>query len=288
MSTPDNPQREHPSTYIVQDRFNQDELDRVRIQGELVTAGMGGPLPEQSDPAAFRRVLDVGCGAGDWLLDLAANYSTITRLVGVDVSANMIAYARTQAAARPSGQRVEFRTMDVLRMVEFPPNMFDLVNMRFGSSFLRKWDWLKLLQEFRRVSRPRGVIRITEGEVIQESSSPTMLRLTQIFLEATRQAGHTFSLESNGVTKELPGVLAQHGFKNVQTRPYALEYRAGTPEWQSYYNDASRALRTFLPFLRKWASVPNNYEELCQQALSEMRQPDFVATWRLLTVWGIS
>jgi ubiquinone/menaquinone biosynthesis C-methylase UbiE len=286
MATPIDPQGEHPSTYIVQDSSNQNELARVRIQGEMVTAGMGGPLPEQSDPATFRQVLDVGCGAGDWLIELAATYSTMTRLVGVDVSAKMITYARAQAEAHHSGERVEFQVMDALRMLEFPSATFDLVNIRFGSSFLRQWDWPKLLQEFRRVSRPGGVIRITEGEVVQESSSPTMLRLLQIFLQATRRAGHTFSPESNGVTKELACVLARHGFQHVQTRAHVLEYRSGTPEWQLYYDDTSRAIHTFLPFLRKWASVPDNYEELCQQALSEMRQPDFVANWSLLTVWG--
>ncbi len=288
MSTSSNPQREQPSTYIVQNRSNQDELDRVRIQGELVTIGMGGPLPEQTDTdtATFRRVLDVACGAGDWLIELAATYPTMTRLVGVDVSAKMISYAHTQVEAHQCGERVEFQVMDALRMLEFPPAAFDLVNMRFGSSFLRQWDWPKLLQEFRRVTRRGGTIRFTEGEVFQECSSPAMLRLGQIFLQAIRQAGHTFSADGNGVTKELAGVLTRHGLQHVQTRPYALVYRAGTPEWQSYYDDTSRGLHTFLPFLRKWTSVPGDYEELCQQALSEMREPDFVTTWNLLTVWG--
>ncbi len=288
MSNPTNPQREHPSTYIVQDRSNQDELDRVRIQGEMVTAGMGGPLPEQSNPAALQRVLDVGCGAGDWLIELANTYPSMTRLVGVDVSAKMIAYARAQVAAHQCSERVEFHVMDALRVLEFPPGTFDLVNMRFGSSFLRKWDWPKLLQEFLRMSRPGGVIRFTEGQVVQESSSPAMLRILQLLLQATRQAGHTFTPESNGVTQELAHVLTLHGFQNVQTRSYTIEYRAGTPEWQSYYDDSSRGLRTFSPFLRKWTSVPDNYDELCQQALNEMRQPDFFAIWPLLTAWGTS
>lgn len=286
MSTPTNPQREHPSTYIVQDRSNQDELDRVRIQGELVTASMGGPLPEQANPEALRRVLDVGCGAGDWLIELATTYPSITHLVGVDVSAKMIAYARAQAEAHQCSERVEFHVMDALRVLEFPPGAFDLVNMRFGSSFLRKWDWPKLLQEFQQVSRPGGIVRCTEGQVVQETSSPAMLRILNLFLQATRQAGLTFTPESNGVTKELADVLTRHGFQKVQTRSYTLEYHAGTPEWQSYYDDSSRGLRTFLPFLRKWTSVPDNYDELCQQALNEMRQPDFVAVWPLLTAWG--
>jgi hypothetical protein len=45
-------------------------------------------------------------------------------------------------------------------------------------------------------------------------------------------------------------------------------------------------LRTALPFSRKWSRVPDDYEAIYQQALSEMQQPDFVATWSLLTVWG--
>ena len=29
-----------------------------------------------------------------------------------------------------------------------------------------------------------------------------------------------------------------------------------------------------------------DYEVICREALDEMRQPDFQATWNLLTVWG--
>ena len=36
----------------------------------------------------------------------------------------------------------------------------------------------------------------------------------------------------------------------------------------------------------KWTSVPDDYEEIYQQMLTEMQQPDFVATWTLLTAWG--
>jgi hypothetical protein len=32
--------------------------------------------------------------------------------------------------------------------------------------------------------------------------------------------------------------------------------------------------------------VPADYEQLYQQAFVEMQQPDFVARWHLLTIWG--
>jgi hypothetical protein len=48
----------------------------------------------------------------------------------------------------------------------------------------------------------------------------------------------------------------------------------------------AHVFRLFLPFYRKWTRIPDNYEEIYQQALREMQQPDFVATWTYLTLWG--
>src|SRR6266568_6555358 len=97
MSTSDQPRREHPSTYFVQDRSNLDEMTRLHIQDTMLNTGMGGALPEQPDPTIFQRVLDVGCGTGDWLIEAAKTYPNLSSLVGVDISGKMLDYARTQA-----------------------------------------------------------------------------------------------------------------------------------------------------------------------------------------------
>src|SRR5260221_14733769 len=97
MSTPTDPRQEHPSTYFVQDRSSEEEMTRLQIQDQMLTTSMGGVLPEQSDPTIFKRVLDVGCGTGGWLIEAARTYPTMTRLVGVDVRKKMIDYARAQA-----------------------------------------------------------------------------------------------------------------------------------------------------------------------------------------------
>jgi len=88
------------------------------------------------------------------------------------------------------------------------------------------------------------------------------------------------------VTSELAGLFEQHGIQEVQTHSYALHYRAGIPEWQHFFDNVRISYRTGLPFLRKWIHMPDDYEELCQQMLYEMQQPDFIATWVLVTVWG--
>ena len=71
MSNPTNSSRHHPGTYAVQGAANDKELNRLRLQDQMISAVMGGVLPEQSDPARFEHVLDIGCGPGGWLLETA-------------------------------------------------------------------------------------------------------------------------------------------------------------------------------------------------------------------------
>ncbi|HEY3993343.1 MAG TPA: class I SAM-dependent methyltransferase [Ktedonobacteraceae bacterium] len=279
---------EHPSTYVVQDRSNQHELTRIIIQDRLVTALMGGVLPEQPDSARFERVLDVGCGTGGWLIDMAEAHPESALLIGVDISSKMVAYGREQAAAHNLGKRVEFHVMDALRMLEFPTNFFDLVNMRFGTGYLRKWDWSKLLSEFRRVARPGSLVRVSETDVMVKSTSPALTRLFGLQLEALYNAGHLFNAEQQGVTTELASLLERAGFDNIQTRSFPTEYHAGTQQTEYLIEDFTHIFRVSLPFLRKWLRVPEDYDELYQQMLSEIHQPDFVASGDLVTAWGLA
>jgi len=56
-----------------------------------------------------------------------------------------------------------FLVMNLLKPLDFPDSSFDLVNARF-INFLPAGAWSRLLQEFRRIARPDGIIRLTESE----------------------------------------------------------------------------------------------------------------------------
>jgi ubiquinone/menaquinone biosynthesis C-methylase UbiE len=286
MSQPTDPRREYSNTYFVQDRSNEDETARLQIQDEMLTTSMGGVLPEQPDATRFQKVLDVGCGTGGWLIETAKKYPTMSLLIGVDVSKQMMDYAREQAVAQQVSDRVEFHVMDALLSLEFPPDFFDLVNQRLGASFVRTWEWPKLLSEYQRMCRPGGVIRVTEANFLAGTSSPTFAQLNQLFLQAFHQSGRYYTPNGNAVISQLARLFTQYGIQNVQTQSYALEYRADTPEGKDFVENQKLIFQTALPFLRKWLRVPDDYEEKYQQMLHEMQQPDFVASWELLTVWG--
>lgn len=287
MTAPDRqePVEEHESTYIVQDRSNQDEMTRLEIQDKMLTTGMGGVLPELADPTQLQQVLDVGCGTGQWLLETARTYPTIKKLVGVDINPKLVEYARTQADAEHLGKRVQFQTMDALRILDFPAASFDLVNQRGATSWLRTWDWEKLLLEYQRVSRPGGIIRITEFGGA-DSNSPALTKLNAIGLEASYNSGLLFTATQDGVTRELVRLMTLHGINNVQTRLHKLVFQAGTQMGQYFYEDIAHLFHVAKPFYQKWTRLPDDYEEIYEQALTEMQQPGFVATWTFLTAWG--
>ncbi|HEX3640271.1 MAG TPA: class I SAM-dependent methyltransferase [Ktedonobacteraceae bacterium] len=286
MATPFDPRiNDNPSTYVVQDRKNKKELTRLTIQDQMITAGMGGVLPEQPDPTVFRRVLDVGCGTGGWLIEAAQAYPMML-LVGIDISQRMIKYARAQAQACQVNDRVEFHVMDALRTLEFPVAFFDLVNVRFSMSYLRTWDWPKVLSELLRVTRLGGVVRVTDTEIILQSNSPALTQLYEMTQCALYRAGHLFAQESTGLIDHLVRLLDQYGCQQVQTKAHVMEYRAGTPEGRAYYEDMMLMFQTLCPFIQKWGCASKDYEAIYQQALKEMSQPNFHGTWDVLTAWG--
>ena len=285
MAIPGEPKREHPGTYFVQDRSSKEEIQRLRILDQIFTARMGGVFAEQSDPSRFRRVLDVGCGPGGWALEAARVYPTLS-VFGIDISKTMIEDARNQAAEQGVADRVKFQAMDALRMLEFPPGFFDLVNMRMGTSFMRKWDWPKMLSELQRIAHPGGVVRVTDADIIHASNSPALIRFYEMFQCALFKAGHLFEQETTGITAHLVPLFTQHGLQQVQTKTHELEYQAGTPQGQAYAEGVKNMFHTLRPFIQKWGCISQDYDTIYQQALDEMQRSDFHVTWKLLTVWG--
>ena len=281
---------EHPSTYFVRDRSNKDERLRLHVQDQLVTTSMGGVLPEQDDPARFSQVLDVGCGTGGWLIECAKQYPQVKRLVGVDISSTMLDYAREQAVVAGVSDRVEFSMMDALRMLEFPDDSFDLVNLRFGVSYLRTWDWPKLLQEFRRVLRSGGTVRLTEAIFLsaESCSSEAYVQINQYVIHTFYKAGHLFQDAPDGITSQLTTLLRQHGYNNIQETFSQREVLPGTDAWLLLKEDATQGLKLIVPFIKHWGSLPDDYDELRKQTLQQLEEETISIKLPMLTAWARS
>lgn len=287
MATPPDSYRERASAYVVQDFSNPEEPQRLHLQDHLLTTVLGGLLSEQPEPTRFSRVLDVACGTGGWLIELAKTYSTLSQLIGVDISKRMVNRAKAAAEEQHVQDRVSFRVMDALYLVDLPDNTFNLANLRLAVSFLRSWEWPQALHELRRVTQRGGVVRVTETDLPDQSTSPALQRLFHLLAQAYHLAGKYFRDQAHGVSDDLAGLLAQQGLQDIQTKVYRTEIRAGTENGQLFFEDMKYLFRTNVPFLYKWIKMPDDYEDLYQQMLCETQQPDFAVTSQTITAWGI-
>src|ERR1700730_5816312 len=141
---PAEPMRE--DTYVL-DPESATEQVRILHQDRMVTKCMGGPLRElePSAIAQMHNILDLACGPGAWVLDMAYEYANI-QVTGVDISRRMIEYG--QALAREQHvPNAAFHIMNFQHPIEFSDNEFDLVNARFMFGFMSPADWPVLVKE---------------------------------------------------------------------------------------------------------------------------------------------
>jgi ubiquinone/menaquinone biosynthesis C-methylase UbiE len=207
--------------------------------------------------------------------------------VGIDIDERLIDYARGDAQTGQVSDRVEFQAMDALLPLAFPDTSFDLVNLRLGASFIRTWEWPQVLREIARVTRPQGVLRITELEIINQSSSPALLQVGKMLMCAFFQSWHFFEQAPTGITAHLERLLQGHGYQQIQTMASTIESRAGTAGGQALYEDMVHSFQAMRPFIQKWGcDDAEQYDLRCQQARAEMQQSGAYSTWNFLTVWG--
>jgi SAM-dependent methyltransferase len=125
------------------------------VQQQPMLDAMLGPLGrlgiERSGVGAGEHVLDVGCGCGDTTLALGRAVGGNGRVVGIDVSAPMLARARVRAAEAGLAQ-VEFIEADA-QTHRFAADA-DLVFSRFGVMFFA--DPLTAFVNLRSALRPGG------------------------------------------------------------------------------------------------------------------------------------
>jgi SAM-dependent methyltransferase len=88
---------------------------------------------DRARPAVCETVLDVGCGCGATLLALADRVGPDGSVMGVDISAPMLARARERV--RDNAMRNVHLTLADAATHAFEPGAFDLVFSRFGVMF---------------------------------------------------------------------------------------------------------------------------------------------------------
>lgn len=279
--------KSNENTYLI-DAESAVEMARLLDQDKLMTKGMGGIFSERDEELpGVSKILDIACGPGGWVFDVARTYPDI-EVVGMDISKIAINYARAQAQLLKL-ENARFEVMDALKPLAFPDESFDIVNMRTIFAFVLPESWPSFLQECKRILRPGGTIRITEGEW-----GFTNKKHVELILFKQAQAMHmlkrTFSPNGFhfGLTPVLRPLLQQAGFEQVQMKAHAVDSSYGTEAYEATMQDFKLLLDLSRPFLlHSGVTTEQELDTIAQHVLTEMQEEDFYILSYLLTIWGV-
>src|ERR1700737_1110407 len=133
-----------------------ERMDRAVVDLTKTLLDMAAPQPGE-------HVLDIGCGSGTTVLDLAARVGPGGHVLGADVSDQSVARARQRIAA--AGLRHAEVTVADVSPHPFKQNSFELAFSRFGVMFFS--DPRAAFANLRRAMKPGGRVALA---VFREAS----------------------------------------------------------------------------------------------------------------------
>jgi ubiquinone/menaquinone biosynthesis C-methylase UbiE len=132
-------------------------------------AGLTRVALDHAAPKLGERVIDIGCGSGTTVLELAARVGPSGYVLGADVSKLSVAKARERIAAATVHQ-AEIMLCDVSTHI-FPANSFDLVFSRFGVMFFA--DPVATFANIRKAMKSDGRLALAVFRTPQENKWAT-------------------------------------------------------------------------------------------------------------------
>jgi SAM-dependent methyltransferase len=152
-----------PRPALTQDEVRVGAWAEVRELLELQLAPLGRRALMALAPQSGESVLDIGCGGGETALDLARAVAPDGTVVGVDLSAAMLAFAKRAAKGC---ERVRFVQADA-QVFPFEPASFDAAFSRFGVMFFT--DPTAAFINIRRGLRPNGRLAFVCWRALEEN-----------------------------------------------------------------------------------------------------------------------
>jgi SAM-dependent methyltransferase len=152
-----------PATRITPDEVRVAAWAEVREALELQLAPLGQRALAALAPQPGENVLDVGCGGGETALNLARLVAPDGTVVGIDVSAAVLAFAQRAAEGC---KHVRFVEGDA-QLFPFEPASFDAAFSRFGVMFFA--DPIAAFTNIRRSLRPYGRLAFVCWRALEEN-----------------------------------------------------------------------------------------------------------------------
>lgn len=108
---------------------------------------------------AGEKILEIGCGTGHALLDIAKNASTSGIVIGIDLSRGMLEVTRNRVVVQRPAEQIFLVEGDAIHL-PFNGDVFDVILLSFTLELFNDPEMEILLKECHRILKPHGRIGI--------------------------------------------------------------------------------------------------------------------------------
>ncbi|CAI2169202.1 16858_t:CDS:2 [Funneliformis geosporum] len=241
------------------------EIDRLHLQHYLTRyiwqSNYSAPVHELLEHGGKEvRVLDVGCGPGTWILEMASDYPKTEDFHGTDISSLF------PSAIKPFNS--SFSQQNVLEGLNFPDNHFDYVYMRFLMLAFSTEQWKDVvIPELVRVTKKGGYVEIMEWDVNIYKSGPITKRLMNSMIADFRS--HNFD---DCIIATIPEFMKENQMTDIEKdfRDCPQGRYAGKLGSLNLDN-ATTIFRMYKPkFSKEYGMNSEEYDQLIEDFIKEM------------------
>ncbi|MHB8596360.1 MAG: class I SAM-dependent methyltransferase [Ktedonobacteraceae bacterium] len=181
--------------------FNQ-EIDPLDLQHYMIRYLLkGNYIAPIAKPA---HILDVGCGTGRWMIEMAQEFSQ-AKLNGIDLK-----HPEGEATLFPHNSH--FHAGNILNGLPFEESFFDFVHQRFFIFAIPQMQWQQLVNELVRVTRRGGWVELIEVNPTFQHMGPATERVLRLVVQSAQQLG----LDPT-ISQRIGTLLSTAGLKRVGT-----------------------------------------------------------------------
>ncbi len=167
-------------------------------------------------------ILDVGCGSGRWVLEMAVQFPN-SNVFGLDRVTPDVERLPLGDGVNQRPANATFVAGDILQGNNFPDASFDYVHMRLLYSAIPAVRWSFVINELVRMTRPGGWVELVEGG-LPPAGGPAMNMLHNLTIEGGNKIGLDMTVGSR-----IGAYLQSAGLTNVQAQemPVPLGVQGG-------------------------------------------------------------
>jgi SAM-dependent methyltransferase len=263
------------------------EVARVFFGHPYMMEALGSLLPAAIDLRKAQRVLDIGCGNGEWARRLAKQCPHLS-VMGIDTSPHLIQEALKRARDEELNS-LSFYQFGTAQALSFANESFDIVHVHSLASFISTAMWSRILDEMIRLLKADGWLNIVDYEH-GTTSSQAFNKLAAMGMAGVRALGGSIAPASptRGAAARLYGFLVDAGLIDVSYTVHALDYGVNShPGTRAFLNDFVTDMLNFKPFvLQLGLTDGETFDALLAQTRIDFYQPDSCGYAYLISALG--